>query len=203
MNPQRWREIDRLLSEALKREPGEREHFLHQSCAGDDELLKEVSLLLEAHDRAGSFMEEPALDQAARLPPPSLIGRNIGPFEILSLLGRGGMGEVYKVRDERLDRVNALKVLPPEVARDPDRLHRFKREAKAASALNHPNIATIYEIGYSDGIQWIAMELVEGQTLAERIKDRPLKLEESLDIGIQAAEALAEAHSKGVLHQAT
>ncbi len=109
------------------------------------------------------------------------------------------MGEVYKVRDECLDRVNALKVLPPDVARDPDRLHRFKREAKAASALNHPNIATIYEIGHSDGIQWIAMELVEGQTLAERIKDRPVKLEESLDIGIQAAEALAEAHSKGVL----
>ncbi len=111
------------------------------------------------------------------------------------------MGEVYKVRDTRLDRINALKILPPEVAGDPDRLHRFVREAKAASALNHPNIATIYEIGESDGVHWIAMELVEGQTLAERIKDRPLKNDEILDIGIQAADALEEAHSKGIVHR--
>jgi eukaryotic-like serine/threonine-protein kinase len=99
MNPQRWREIDRLLSEALKREPGERKDFLQQTCNADDDLRNEVSLLEEAHDRAAGFMEEPALDPAARLSPASLIGRNVGPFEILSLLGRGDMGEVYKVRN--------------------------------------------------------------------------------------------------------
>jgi serine/threonine protein kinase len=201
MNPNRWQEIDKLLSEALKRESGQRKDFLERACAGDDELCKEVGVLLEAHDRAGSFMDKPALEASASSPPPSLTGRKSGPFEILSLLGRGGMGEVYKVRDTRLDRINALKILPPELARDPDRLHRFIREAKAASALNHPNIATIYEIGESDGIHWIAMELVEGQTLAERIRDRPLETDEILDIGIQAAEALAEAHSKGIIHR--
>jgi len=201
MNPERWQEIDKLLSEALKREPGQREDFLKQACTGNDELRREVDLLLEAHDRAGSFMEKPAVEATASSSPPSLIGRKLGPFEVLSLLGRGGMGEVYKVRDTRLDRINALKILPTEVAKDPDRLRRFIREAKAASALNHSNIATIYEIGESDGIHWIGMELVEGQTLAQRVKDGPLKLEEILDIGIQAAEALAEAHSKGIVHR--
>ena len=201
MDPERWQEIDKLLSEALKREPSQREDFLEQACAGDEELHKEVRVLLEAHDRAGSFMERPALEATASSSPPLLIGRHVGPFEILSLLGRGGMGEVYRVRDTRLDRINALKILPPEVATDPDRLRRFIREAKAASGLNHPNIATIHEIGESDGIHWIGMELVEGQTLAQQIKDRPLNQEEILDIGIQAAEALAEAHNKGVIHR--
>jgi Tol biopolymer transport system component len=111
------------------------------------------------------------------------------------------MGEVYRVRDTRLDRIDALKILPPEVATDPDRLRRFIREAKAASALNHPNIATIYEIGESDGVHWIAMELVEGQTLAEKLKKSLLEADEMLDIGIQATEALEEAHNKGITHR--
>jgi TolB-like protein len=202
MNPERWQEIDKLLSEALKREPGQREDYLELACVGDAELRQEVRALLEAHDRAGSFMEKPAVEATvSSSSPPSLIGRKLGPFEVFSFLGRGGMGEVYRVRDTRLDRIDALKILPTDVAKDPDRLRRFIREAQAASALNHPNIATIHEIGESDGIHWIGMELVEGQTLAQRIKDRPLKLEEILDIGIQAAEALAEAHSKGIIHR--
>ena len=111
MNPERWQAIDKLLSEALEREPGQRKDFLEQACACDEELRKEVGLLLEAHDRAGSFIEKPALDQAAFLPPPSLIGRKSGPFEILSLLGRGGMGErLQGPRTARLDRINALKI---------------------------------------------------------------------------------------------
>ncbi len=201
MEPERWQQIDKLLDEALDQEPGQRKIFLEQACNGDAELCKEVETLLAAHDKAGSFVEKPALDLVAKQSPQSLVGRKLGPYEILSLIGRGGMGEVYHARDTRLDRINALKILPIEVASDPDRLHRFVREAKAASALNHPNIATIYEIGESDGIHWIAMELVEGQTLAERMKDRPLEMDEILDIDIQAAEALEEAHLKGITHR--
>jgi Tol biopolymer transport system component/serine/threonine protein kinase len=205
MDPERFQQIDKLLEEALEREPDQRKPFLEQACAGDVELRKEVEALLVAHDMAGSFVERPALNLAAQAlahgQGQSLIGTRLGPYEILSLLGRGGMGEVYRVRDTRLDRIDALKILPPEVATDPDRLRRFVREAKAASALNHPNIATIYEIGESDGIHWIAMELVEGQTLAERLKRNALAPDEILDIGIQAAEALEEAHSKGITHR--
>ncbi len=172
MKPERWQQIDHLLDEALERDPQQRKVFLEQACDGDAELRKKVEALLEAHEKAGSFVERPALDLVAQQPRQSLVGRKLGPYEILSLIGRGGMGEVYQARDTRLDRMDALKILPVEVATDPDRLRRFVREAKAASALNHPNIATIYEIGESDGINWIAMELVEGQTLAERKKNR-------------------------------
>ncbi len=201
MDPERWQQIDKLLGEALEREPRDRRIFLEQACAGDAELRKEVEALLEAHEKAGSFVERPALDLIAQQPRQSLVERKLGPYEILSLIGRGGMGEVYQARDTRLDRMDALKILPLEVASDPDRLRRFVREAKAASALNHPNIATIYEIGESDGIHWIAMELVEDETLAERMKDRPLEMDEILDIGIQAAEALEAAHKKGIIHR--
>ncbi len=201
MDPVRWQQIDKLLGEALDQEPGQRRIFLEQACAGDEELRNEVEALLEAHEKAGSFVERPALDFVAQQPRQLLVGMKLGPYEILSLIGRGGMGEVYQARDTRLDRMAALKILPAEVAADPDRLRRFVREAKAASALNHPNIATIYEIGRSDGIHWIAMELVEGQTLAERMKDRPLEMDEILDIGIQAAEGLEAAHKKGIIHR--
>src|SRR5262245_50019858 len=121
----------------------------------------------------------------------SLVGRRLGPYEILSLLGAGGMGEVYRARDTRLDRLDALKILPTEVAADPERLRRFQREAKAASALNHPNIATIYEIGESGGIHWIAMELVEGQTFSARISaGTVLPIHLVIGIAIQVADAL-------------
>ncbi len=201
MNLERWHQIDKLLEEALEWEADQRQAFLEQACAGDAELRKEVDKLLAAHEKAGSFVERPALDLVTQQPTQSLVGRNLGPYEILSLIGRGGMGEVYQARDTRLDRMDALKILPIEVASDPDRLRRFVREAKAASALNHPNIATIYEIGESDGIHWIAMELVEGHTLAERMKDHPLEIDEILDVGIQAAEGLEAAHKKGIIHR--
>ncbi len=201
MKLERWQQIDKLLEEALDQEPGQRKIFLEQACAGDKELHHEVESLLAAREKVGSFIERPALDLVAQQPRQSLVGRTLGPYEILSLIGRGGMGEVYQARDTRLDRMAALKILPIEVAADPDRLRRFVREAKAASALNHPNIATIYDIGESDGIHWIAMELVEGQTLAERMKDRPLEMDEILEIGIQTAEGLGAAHKKGIIHR--
>jgi eukaryotic-like serine/threonine-protein kinase len=201
----RWQQINQLLDETLSREPAKRQGFLEQACAGNEVLRREVETLLAAHDQATRFMEKPALDAVSQTleqkESRSLVGRKLGPYEILSLLGRGGMGEVYRARDTRLDRIAALKILPSDMASDPERLRRFVREAKAASALNHSNIATIYEIGESDGIHWIAMELVEGETVAERLNRDGLEVAAILDIGIQAAEALEEAHSKGITHR--
>src|SRR5262245_52903098 len=129
------------------------------------------------------------------------VGRQIGAYKITSLLGVGGMGEVYQAEDTRLGRTVAVKVLPEEMARDQERLSRFVREARAASALNHANVAHIYEIGQSHGLHFIAMEYVEGQTLADRINGRPLPTAEIVDIGIQVADALDEAHRKGITHR--
>jgi eukaryotic-like serine/threonine-protein kinase len=205
MDPDRWQQIDELFNDVLERAPKERKEFLKGACDGDEELRREVEVLLAAREQAGMFMAKPVLAEAvedsAKKENQSLAGQQLGPYEILSLLGRGGMGEVYQARDTRLDRMAALKILPIEVAADPGRLRRFVREAKAASALNHPNIATIYEIGESDGIHWIAMELVEGQTLAERMKDRQLGIDEILGIGVQTAEGLEAAHKKGIIHR--
>jgi serine/threonine protein kinase len=131
----------------------------------------------------------------------SLVGRQVGPYKIHSLLGVGGMGEVYLAQDPRLDRTIALKILPTELASDPERIRRFIREARAASGLKHPNVATIYEIGKSDEFRFIAMEYVEGQTLAAKISGRPLPIAEILEIGLQVADALDEAHGKGITHR--
>jgi serine/threonine protein kinase/tricorn protease-like protein len=131
----------------------------------------------------------------------SLVGRQIGPYKIHSLLGVGGMGEVYLAQDPRLDRTIALKILPRELASDPDRMRRFIREARAASALKHSNVATIHDIGESEGVHFIAMEYVEGQTLAHKISGRPLPIAEIVEIGIQVADALDEAHRKGITHR--
>jgi serine/threonine protein kinase len=130
-----------------------------------------------------------------------LVGKQIGAYKISSLLGAGGMGEVYRAEDTRLGRAVAVKVLPEEMAEDHERLSRFVREARAASALNHANVAHIYEIGQSDGVHFIAMEYVEGQTLASKINGRPLPIGEIVDIGIQVADALDEAHRKGITHR--
>jgi serine/threonine protein kinase len=198
----RWEQIDELLDKALSQEPAKRQEFLKEACAGDESLRREVEALLAAHDQAGHFMEKDKPRQVSEQEEGQpLVGRTLGGYEILSLLGRGGMGEVYRARDTRLGRMAALKILPSEVAIDSDRLRRFVREAKAASALNHPNIATIYEIGESDGVHWIAMELVEGETIADRLTATKLDVAAVLDIGIQAAEALEEAHSKGITHR--
>ena len=130
-----------------------------------------------------------------------MVGRTLSHYQIVSLLGVGGMGEVYRARDTRLDRTVALKILPSEVASDQQRMRRFVGEAKAASALNHPGVAHIYEIGEAEGVSFIAMEYVEGQTLSAKIGDRPLEVAEVIEIGIQTADALDEAHSKGITHR--
>src|SRR5262245_5334686 len=202
---ERWATVKRLHQAALEREPSQRAAFLDDACTGDDTLRREVESLLAYATRAESFMEAPAADLAARSlgqdASRGLVGRTLGHYCVESWLGAGGMGEVYLARDPRLERSVALKVLSTDLVGDADRLQRFVREAKAASALNHPNVATIYDVGESDGIRFIVMEYVEGQTLAQAIGNRPLAVSEIVDIAVQVADALEAAHAKGVTHR--
>ncbi len=205
MKLERWRQVDQLFQAALERAPEDRSAFINEACSGDDSLRREVEALLAADGEAGSLIETPAYAVAAPLiaggDAPSLVGKTIGHYQIISLVGKGGMGEVYRARDTKLDRVVALKILPEEMSGDGERMRRFVREAKAASALNHPNVAHIYEIGEAGGVNFIAMEYVEGQTLAARINGQPLEINEIIEIGSQIADALDEAHGKGITHR--
>src|SRR4029453_11013262 len=187
-----WTTVKRIHQSALDIDPSERAAFVDESCGGDETLRREVESLLTYAAEAESFLERPAVDIAPTAPEESheatLVGRTISHYQVLSLLGAGGMGEVYLARDPRLDRTVALKILPGELAADPCRMQRFRREAKAASALNHPNGATIYDVGESDGISFIAMEHVEGETLLARISRR-MTPPEVVDIPVLAGAA--------------
>jgi serine/threonine protein kinase/Tfp pilus assembly protein PilF len=199
----RWTTVKRIHQSALDRDPSERTAFVDESCGGDEALRREVHSLLTYGTDAESFLEQPAVDIAVmpfESQQTTLVGRTISHYQVLSLLGAGGMGEVYLARDSRLDRTVALKILPGELAEDPERMQRFALEAKAASALNHPNVATIYDVGETDGIHFIVMEHVEGETLAVRM-GRPLTPSEVVDIAVQAADALDVAHAKGITHR--
>jgi serine/threonine protein kinase len=199
-----WTTVKRIHQSALDIDSSERAAFVEESCGGDEALRREVESLLTYAAEAESFLERPAVDIAPTPPGESheatLVGRTISHYQVLSLLGAGGMGEVYLARDPRLDRTVALKILPGELAADADRMQRFTREAKAASALNHPNVATIYDVGESDGISFIAMEHVDGETLLARISRR-MTPPEVVDIAVQAADALDLAHAKGITHR--
>ncbi len=208
MTVERWQQIKEIFHASLEREPGERRAFLAQACAGDDALRGEVESLIAAHESEGSFIDSPAYEVAApwlvgagRTAARSPVGQKIGRYKILSELGAGGMGEVYLAEDISLGRKIALKLLPDSFTHDADRLRRFQQEARAASALNHPNIVTIHEIGEQAGRRFIATELIEGQTLRHRLADGPLDLGEALDIALQAASALAAAHEAGIVHR--
>ena len=173
MTPERWQQIEEVLQGALDRAPGERAAFLREVCAGDDELQTEAGSLVSAYESAKDFIEEPAIAQDANILlsnyPKTNIGRDIGPYKIVERLGGGGMGEVYLAEDARLNRQVALKILPAYFVSDDVRLRRFQREARAASALNHPNILTIHEVGDMDGVHFIATEFIDGQTIRELI----------------------------------
>ena len=198
----RWKTVERLYHEALERTPAERSAFLESACAGDD-LRRDVESLL-AQEGEG-FLEEPALDVAARAlareTTPSLVGRRIRSYEVLSLVGAGGMGEVYRARDTTLGREVALKLLPREFSSDAERLRRLDREARLLASLNHPGIATLHGLEQADGQRFLVMELVPGQTLAERVGAGPLPIAEAIAVGRQIAEALEAAHEKGIVHR--
>src|SRR5262245_54708792 len=196
---ERWATVKRIHQAALERAASQRTAFLDAACGADETLRRDVESLLAYDTRAESFMESPALDVAAsslgRDASVRLVGRTLGHYRVESLLGAGGMGEVYLAHDPRLERAVALKILPADLIVDADRLQRFVREAKAASALNHPNVATIHDVGESDGVRFIVMEYVDGQTLAETIASRPLAASEIIEIAIQVADALETAHA--------
>ncbi len=204
MKPERWQQIESVFQQALACHSSNRASFLAEACSDDSELRREVESLLAASADAGSFIKSPAAEMTAQLMAEDHIKsprQAIGPYKIISPLGAGGMGEVFLGEDSRLGRKVALKLLPDYFASNEERLGRFKREARAASALNHANVATIYEIGEADGSCYIAMEYVEGQTLSARINGQPLAQAEIVDIAAQAADALDEAHAKGITHR--
>jgi hypothetical protein len=205
MTPERWQEIENVLQGALDRPAPERDSFLDEACAGDELLQEEAPSLLDAYDEAGDFIEQPAIATDARvLVSDDLdhrIGCEVGPYKIIERLGAGGMGEVYLAQDARLDRLVALKILPAYFASDDTRLRRFQREARAASALNHPNILTIHEVGDSAGIPYISTEFIDGVTIRELIRRQELSLAEVFDIAEQVASGLAAAHAAGIVHR--
>ncbi len=201
----RYRRIDEIFQAALELEPRERASHISQACSGDAALIKEVEDLLASDGQQWELIGTPAFEMVAPLLAKDQLeleaGDSVGHYQVVSLLGVGGMGQVYLAEDAKLRRKVALKLLPPSYTRDESRLRRFQQEARAASALNHPNILTIHELGEVNGEQFIATEFVEGETLRERLKRAPLNLAETLDVAVQMAGALAAAHKAGIVHR--
>jgi hypothetical protein len=218
MTPERWATIERLYHAALEHDADRRETLLREACAGDDHLREEVESLLRYGDKAqaGDF---PRTSEAAGLTaqlsavasvvrrlheppaPGGFVGRSFGPYEATTLIAAGGMGEVYRAADRRLDRTVAIKILPEHLAADPERRERFGREARIVGTLNHPHICSLYDIGVQDGVPYLVMEFVDGETLEARIRRGPVPWPESLEHLRQIADALDKAHRHGIVHR--
>ncbi len=205
MAPEKLQQSKDLFAAALERDAQDRDAFLAAACADDSELRREVESLLSFESQAANFIEKPALAVAAELmaedKAASVTGQQITHYNVISLLGAGGMGEVYLAEDVTLGRKVALKLLPLPFTADVERVRRFALEAKTASALNHPNIITIHEIGTSDNLHFIATEFIAGETLRQRIAHGKLALQDALEVALQIAAALAAAHEAGIIHR--
>jgi serine/threonine protein kinase/Flp pilus assembly protein TadD len=201
LTPERWRQVKQMFQAAVELPGAEREAWLADACADDPSLRAEIESLIAAHERPGSFMDTPLFDLVEEPSANPLLGKSLGRYRILALLGRGGVGEVYKAKDTVLGRDVAIKVLSPDFSSDRDRLSRFAQEARAASALNHPNIITIHEFGQADGFHFIVSEFIEGQTLRRLMASRRMSASEILEIAIQIANALNAAHEAGIVHR--
>jgi Serine/threonine protein kinase len=205
MTPERWQQVKQIFQSAVERPPAERAAFISSACADDAELRSEVESLISSLEQAGKSLQAMAADAATELlanrSTDSIVGKQIGHYKVSSLIGRGGMGEVFLALDTTLGRKVALKLLRGEFTNNEERLRRFQQEARAASALNHPNILTIHEIGQDDSLQFLATEYVEGQTLRQRMASARMPLGQTLDVAIQVASALAAAHQAGIIHR--
>ncbi|HEX9945397.1 MAG TPA: protein kinase [Thermoanaerobaculia bacterium] len=205
-DPERWQRIEALLDEAFERPAGERRGFLDEACVGDPELRAQMEALLAADEAAGGFLATPAHQAAAALlaevsGEATHLDRELGPYRLVREIGSGGMGVVYEAEDTRLRRRVAIKLLPPELSRDRGAKERFLREARAASALDDPNICTVHDIGERDGQLYIIMAYYEGETLKERLARGPLPISEARQVAIEVARALARAHEAGIVHR--
>ncbi len=209
MSDDRWEKVKQIYNSVLEREPDKRDGFLEEACGGDDSVRNEVEVLLAREGEAECFMKSPAMEVAAQVlakgqrkaSVDSLIGHSVGHYRLIEKIGEGGMGVVYRALDIRLDRHVAIKSLPDVFAEDPSRLARFEGEAKLLAILNHANIASVYDLEEYDGQQFLVLELVEGETLAERLKKGRISLSETLDICRQIAAGLQAAHEKGIIHR--
>src|SRR6266581_9375986 len=205
MTPARLQTIEEIFRAALDQEPDQIGAFLGTACEGDELLRRKVEALLASRQRAGSFIETSAVGLATRIlqngQADLLVGRTIGHYKLSEPIGTGGMGDVYLATDMTAGRKAALKLLPERFTGDAERLKRFQQEARAVVGLNHPNILTIYEIGEDHSTHYIASELIEGETLRQRLMRGRMELDEAIDVAIQVASALAAAHQTGIVHR--
>jgi eukaryotic-like serine/threonine-protein kinase len=200
----RWHSLETIYNNALALQPGERAAFLDAACGDDRDLRREIESLLTYEHQAETYMETPALQQAAQSLAQEgagvLVDRMLGRYQLLSLVGQGGMAEVYCGVDSRLNRLVAVKVLPVYMASDSERVRRFEQEARAVAALNHPRICTLHDVGNESGMHYLVFEYLEGEPLSKRLSEGALPLTEGVQYAIQIAEALAYAHEQGIIH---
>src|SRR5437016_2417682 len=205
MTPARLRTIEEIYRTALDQEPDQIRAFLDMACEGDEVLRRKVEALLASRERAGNFIETSAVGLATRIiengQADLLVGRTIGHYKLSESIGTGGMGEVYLANDITAGRKAALKILPTRFTGDAERLKRFQQEARAVVGLNHPNIVTVYEIGEDHSTHYIASELIEGETLRQRLMRGRIEVGEAIDVAIQVASAVAAAHEAGIVHR--